>query len=84
MCREQATYRAAAIMASTGVTAMAIAAVYLRFTWHMRDNTEFPTLEAAATLLLTLGGVVRPYCTCRLHMAWHQHLHAPHSQKSLG
>ena len=59
MCREQSTYKFAAILASTGVTAMAISAVYFRFTWHMRDGAEFPTLEAAATLLLTFGGVVR-------------------------
>ena len=58
--REQSTYKFAAILASTGVTAMAISAVYFRFTWHMRDGADFPTLEAAATLLLTFGGVVRP------------------------
>ena len=58
-CREQTTYKFAAILASTGVTAMAITAVYFRFTWHMRDGAEFPVLEAAATLLLTFGGVVR-------------------------
>ena len=46
----------AAILASTGVTAMAITAVYFRFTWHMRDGADFPMLEAAATLLLTFGG----------------------------
>ena len=57
--REQSTYKFAAILASTGVTAMAISAVYFRFTWHIRDGADFPTLEAAATLLLTFGGVVR-------------------------
>ncbi len=56
--REQTTYKMAAILASTGITAMAITAVHLRFTWHMRDGAEFPILEAAATLLLTFGGVV--------------------------
>lgn len=38
---------------------MAICAVYFRFTWNMRDGSEFPMLEAGATLLLTFGGVVR-------------------------
>ena len=38
---------------------MAISAVYFRFTWHMRNGSEFPMLEAAACLLLTFGGVVR-------------------------
>ena len=57
--REQSTYKFAAILASTGVTAMAITAVYFRFTWHMRDGADFPTAEAAATLCLTFGGVVR-------------------------
>ena len=38
---------------------MAICAVNFRFTWHARDGSEFPMLEAAATLLLTFGGVVR-------------------------
>jgi len=56
--REQMTYKVSAIAASVGVTALAIAAVYYRFSWHMRDGAEFPTLEAVATLLLTIGGVV--------------------------
>ena len=58
-CREQMTYKVSAIAASVGVTALAIAAVYYRFSWHMRDGAEFPTIEAIATLLLTVGGVVR-------------------------
>ena len=45
---------------------MAITAVYFRFMWHMRDGAEFPVLEAAATLLLTFGGVVRNWLlACR-------------------
>ncbi len=40
---------------------MAITAVHFRFTWNMRDGVDFPTLEAAATLLLTFGGVVRAF-----------------------
>ena len=59
--REQMTYKVSAIAASIGVTALAIAAVHYRFSWHIRDGADFPTLEALATLLLTVGGVVR--CT---------------------
>jgi hypothetical protein len=42
---------------------MAITAVYFRFTWHMRDGADFPMAEAAATLCLTFGGVVRESAT---------------------
>ena len=42
---------------------MAISAVYFRFTWHIREGSQFPMLEAAATLLLTFGGVVGS-CSC--------------------
>lgn len=59
MHREQSTYKFAAVAATTGITAMAITAVYLRFTWHIKEGADFPMLEAAATLLLTFGGVVR-------------------------
>jgi len=55
-----------AIAASIGVTALAIAAVHYRFSWHVRDGADFPTLEAVATLLLTVGGVVScPSCRRR-------------------
>ena len=53
------TYKVSAIAASVGVTALAIAAVHYRFSWHIRDGAEFPIAEAVATLLLTVGGVVR-------------------------
>ena len=36
-----------------------MAAVYYRFVWNMNaTGGEFPVAEAAATLLLTLGGAV--------------------------
>ena len=57
-------YKMAAIMASTGITAMAICAIHFRFTWHMRNGTDFPSVEAAATFLLTFGGVVRLPSPC--------------------
>jgi len=64
--REQMTYKVSAIAASIGVTALAIAAVHYRFSWHVRDGADFPTLEAVATLLLTVGGVVScPSCRRR-------------------
>ena len=51
-------YKVSAIAASLGVTSLAVAAVWLRFHWHMEAGGEFPWAEAAATLLLTIGGAV--------------------------
>jgi hypothetical protein len=51
-------YKVSAIAASAGVISLAIVAVYLRFYWHMEAGREFPWVEAAATLLLTIGGAV--------------------------
>lgn len=51
-------YKVSAIAASLGVTSLAVTAVYLRFHWHMQAGGEFPWAEAAATLLLTIGGAV--------------------------
>ena len=57
------TYQMSAIAASLGVTSLAVAAVYCRFSWHMdgSDGT-FPWADAAATLLLTIGGAVSAGC----------------------
>ncbi|BDA45578.1 beta-carotene 3-hydroxylase, chloroplastic (Fragment) [Coccomyxa sp. Obi] len=89
--REQTTYKIAAIAASTGVTAMAITAVYFRFTWNMRDGVDFPTLEAAATLLLTFGGVVGMEMWARWahKVLWHENeagwsLHKSHHVPRVG
>lgn len=56
--REQVVYKISAIAASLGVTSLAIAAVYYRFAWHMDRTVEFPWVEAAATLALTIGGAI--------------------------
>ena len=65
------TYKVSAIAASVGVTALAIAAVHYRFSWHIRDGAEFPIAEAVATLLLTVGGVVRALVASRFLVdAW--------------
>ena len=57
-------YKFAALAATGGVTAAAIVAVHYRFTWQLASSgAHFSSLEAALTLLLTLGGVVRP-CLC--------------------
>jgi beta-carotene 3-hydroxylase len=58
-CRHQLTYKVAAISASLGVTSLAVLAVHYRFAWHINNGGEFPFLEAALTMLLTFGGVVR-------------------------
>lgn len=60
MCREQWIYKVSAIAASLGVTSLAVVAVYYRFAWHMDSSGgDFPWVEAAATLALTIGGAVR-------------------------
>jgi beta-carotene 3-hydroxylase len=56
--REQMVYKVSAIAASLGVTSLAVAAVWLRFHWHMEAGGDFPWAEAAATLLLTIGGAI--------------------------
>ena len=54
-------YKFAALAATGGVTAAAIVAVHYRFTWQLvSSGAHFSSLEAALTLLLTFGGVVRP------------------------
>lgn len=60
--RHQLTYKIAAISASLGVTSLAILAVHYRFAWHMQNGGDVPYLEAAATILLTFGGVVSIEC----------------------
>ena len=52
-------YKVSAIAASLGVTSLAVVAVYYRFAWHMSSGSgDFPWIEAAATLALTIGGAV--------------------------
>ena len=54
-------YKMSAIAATSGIGSLAVAAVYYRYAMHMAaTGGAFPVGEAAATLLLTLGGAVRP------------------------
>ena len=54
-------YKMSAIAATSGIGSLAVAAVYYRFAMHMATTGgQFPLGEAAATLLLTLGGAVSP------------------------
>ena len=56
------TYQVSALAATLGVGALAIIATYLRFEWHMEEDSDIPWAEVAATLSLVAGGVVRqPY-----------------------
>jgi beta-carotene 3-hydroxylase len=89
--RQQTIYKVSAIAASLGVTALAIAAVHYRFSWHARDNGAFPTLEACATLLLTIGGVVgmEMYARWAHRALWHDFrpgwlLHKSHHEPRIG
>jgi hypothetical protein len=41
-----------------GIVALAAFAVHARFSW-MREEGDVPATEAAATMLLALGGMVR-------------------------
>lgn len=58
-CRHQLTYKVAAMSASLGITALAVAAVHYRYAWHIRNGGEVPITEAVCTILLVFGGVVR-------------------------
>jgi len=52
-------YKMSAIAATSGIGSLAVVAVYYRFAMHMASTGgQFPIGEAAATLLLTLGGAV--------------------------
>lgn len=85
-------YQTSAIAASLGVTSLAVAAVYLRFHWHMASGDgAFPWAEAAATLLLTFGGAIGMELWAQYaHKAlWHDFepgwaLHKSHHQPRLG
>lgn len=56
--REQLVYKFSAIAATVGIVALAAFAVHARFSW-MREEGDVPATEAAATMLLALGGMVR-------------------------
>lgn len=90
--REQSVYKVSAIAASLGISSLAVAAVWYRFVWHLNDSGgEFPVGEAAATLLLTLGGAVGMEMWARYaHKAlWHDFepgwsLHKSHHEPRVG
>ena len=64
ICREQTTYKLAAIAASGLLTSTAVLATWYRFTMHTGVE-EFPIMEFGLTLLLVLGGIVS--VTCATH-----------------
>jgi beta-carotene 3-hydroxylase len=63
-CRDQALYKVSAIATSSGITAIAITAVYVRFAWHLDDPQDFPWFDMWCTLSLTVGGVVGGLSVC--------------------
>ncbi|GAU32357.1 hypothetical protein TSUD_44000 [Trifolium subterraneum] len=52
---QRLTYLVAAIMSSSGVTSMAILAVYYRFSWQMEGSGEVPWAELFGTFALSVG-----------------------------
>ncbi|CAN6249829.1 unnamed protein product [Urochloa humidicola] len=54
---ERRTYLVAAVMSSLGVTSMAVAAVYYRFSWQM-EGGEVPVTEMFGTFALSVGAAV--------------------------
>lgn len=89
--RERAVYQAAAIAASTGVTALAIFATYYRISWHLAHGEAFPYEELGATLLLVLGGMVgmEMYARWAHKYLWHENklgwtLHKSHHEPRTG
>lgn len=54
---ERHTYLIAAIMSSFGITSMAIASVYYRFSWQM-EGGEVPMSEMFGTFALSVGAAV--------------------------
>lgn len=55
--KERQTYLVAAVLSSLGITSMAIAAVYYRFSWQM-DGAEVPLSEMFGTFSLSVGAAV--------------------------
>eukprot|EP00268_Persea_americana_P005642 TRINITY_DN1190_c1_g1_i2.p1 TRINITY_DN1190_c1_g1~~TRINITY_DN1190_c1_g1_i2.p1 ORF type:complete len:347 (+),score=22.32 TRINITY_DN1190_c1_g1_i2:106-1041(+) len=85
---EQSTYLIAAIMSTFGITSMAIAAVYLRFSWQMEDG-EVPLSEMFGTFALSVGAAVGMEFWARwAHRAlWHAslwHMHESHHRPREG
>lgn len=79
---ERRTYLVAAVMSSLGVTSMAVAAVYYRFSWQM-EGGEVPVTEMLGTFALSVGAAVGMEFWARwAHRAlWHDslwHMHESH------
>ncbi|CAN6240589.1 unnamed protein product [Urochloa humidicola] len=72
---ERRTYLVAAVMSSLGVTSMAVAAVYYRFSWQM-EGGEVPVTEMFGTFALSVGAAVGMEFWARwAHQAlWHASL----------
>lgn len=89
--REQVTYRVAAIAATVGLTVLAVAATYARFSWHVLDTGENAWVEMLATLALVFGGAIGMEMWARFaHKSlWHDYapgwaLHKSHHEPRIG
>ncbi|KAF6265617.1 beta-carotene hydroxylase [Scenedesmus sp. NREL 46B-D3] len=91
--RQQLTYQASAIAATTGVGALAILATYYKFVYHMGGSPDaaFPWADMCGTLALVVGGVVGMEMWARwAHRAlWHDFvpgwaLHKSHHEPRIG
>ncbi|XP_047973807.1 beta-carotene hydroxylase 2, chloroplastic-like [Salvia hispanica] len=85
---ERSTYLIAALMSSLGITSMAAAAVYSRFSWQM-EGGEVPYVEMFGTFALVVGAVVGMEMWARwAHRAlWHDslwHMHKSHHRPREG
>ncbi|MCL7047407.1 hypothetical protein MKW94_025440, partial [Papaver nudicaule] len=79
----------AAIMSTLGITSMAIASVYLRFSWQMEGGGDIPIAEMFGTFALSVGAAVGMEFWSRwAHRAlWHAslwHMHESHHQPREG
>ncbi|XP_021285832.1 beta-carotene 3-hydroxylase 1, chloroplastic-like [Herrania umbratica] len=85
---ERTTYLVAATLSSLGISAMAVMAVYYRFSWQM-EGGEVPLLELAGTFALSVGAAVGMEFWARwAHRAlWHAslwHMHESHHRPREG
>ncbi|KAI3952029.1 hypothetical protein MKX01_004262 [Papaver californicum] len=86
---ERHTYLVAAIMSTLGITSMAIASVYLRFSWQMEGGGEIPVAEMFGTFTLSVGAAVGMEFWARWahRVLWHAslwHMHESHHQPREG
>nr|UGC13065.1 LhBCH2 [Lilium hybrid cultivar] len=85
---ERRAYLVAAMMSSLGITSMAVAAVYYRFSWQM-EGGEVPVTEMLGTFSLSVGAAVGMEFWARwAHRAlWHAslwHMHESHHRPREG